>query len=103
MYHLFHQDSLALPHASRGGVVGHWASRDFLHWVQLPVPLWNDEWYDFVAVWSGSVSVVNGTPHFVYPGKCSGDGVTNSACNGFTCKGTGVGALPRNVTDRSTH
>jgi sucrose-6-phosphate hydrolase SacC (GH32 family) len=84
VYHLFHQDSLALPHASRGGVIGHWASRDFLHWTQLPVPLWNDQWYDYVAVWSGSVTVVNGTPHFIYPGKCAGDGVSNPLCHGFT-------------------
>ena len=84
VYHLFHQDSLALPHASRGGVIGHWASRDFLHWTQLPVPIWNDEWYDFVAVWSGSVTVVSGTPHFIYPGKCAGDGVANPLCRGFT-------------------
>ena len=84
IYHLFHQDSLALPHASRGGVIGHWASRDFLHWTQLPVALWNDKWYDYVAVWSGSVTVVNGTPHFIYPGKCAGDGVENPSCRGFT-------------------
>ena len=44
------------------------ASRDFVHWTQLPVAIWNDKWWDAAAVYSGSTTIVNGSPVIVYPG-----------------------------------
>ena len=44
------------------------ASRDFVHWTQLPVAIWNDKWWDAAAVYSGSATIVNGAPVIVYPG-----------------------------------
>ena len=44
------------------------ASRDFVHWTQLPVAIWNDKWWDASAVYSGSATIVNGSPVIVYPG-----------------------------------
>ena len=44
------------------------ASRDFIHWTQLPVAIWNDKWWDASAVYSGSATIVNGDPVIVYPG-----------------------------------
>ena len=41
------------------------ASRDFIHWTQLPVAIWNDKWYDSVAIFSGSTTIVDGKPVIV--------------------------------------
>jgi hypothetical protein len=35
-------------------------SRDFVHWAHLPVAIWNDQWYDNAAIFTGSATVVNG-------------------------------------------
>eukprot|EP01013_Petalomonas_cantuscygni_P000695 TRINITY_DN10701_c0_g1_i1.p1 TRINITY_DN10701_c0_g1~~TRINITY_DN10701_c0_g1_i1.p1 ORF type:complete len:551 (-),score=59.77 TRINITY_DN10701_c0_g1_i1:481-2133(-) len=70
MYHLFWQAHVAIA-PGRGPVWGHAASSDFLHWTYLPVALWNDQPYDAVAVYSGSVTIVNGVPVVLYPGLCT--------------------------------
>ena len=44
-------------------------SRDFLHWTRLPVAIWNDKWYDAVAIFSGSTTIVDGKPVIIYPGE----------------------------------
>eukprot|EP00037_Helgoeca_nana_P013172 m.121009 g.121009 ORF g.121009 m.121009 type:complete len:666 (-) comp21872_c0_seq1:287-2284(-) len=76
MYHNFYQDHLAEPQATlgpgKGPDWGHWVSRDFVHWARLPVAIWNDKWYDAVAIFSGSTTIVDGKPVIVYPGLCSG-------------------------------
>ena len=56
MYHVFFQDHLSLPGGS-GPVWGHWASRDLAHWTPLPVAIWNDQWYDSNAIFSGSATI----------------------------------------------
>jgi beta-fructofuranosidase len=78
VYHAFYQrhsaqqDAVAEQDGS-GPVWGHWVSRDFLHWAQMPVALWNDHWYDNNAVFSGSTAVIPGKgPVIVYPGRCHG-------------------------------
>ncbi len=74
MYHNFYQDHLAEPQPQmgpgRGPDWGHWVSKDFLHWARLPVAIWNDQWYDAVAIFSGSTTIVNGKPVIIYPGLC---------------------------------
>jgi sucrose-6-phosphate hydrolase SacC (GH32 family) len=45
--------------------------QDFLHWARLPVAIWNDQWYDAVAIFSGSTTIVDGKPVIVYPGLCN--------------------------------
>merc|ERR1711865_449658 len=67
VYHAFYQRHLAMPdrtghEAAQGPVWGHWTSPDMVSWSQQPTALWNDQWYDNAAVFSGSASVVNGTP-----------------------------------------
>ena len=72
-YHLFYQKHCATPvpgQAIKGIVYGHVASRDLVKWAQLPVAIWNDQPYDSYAIYSGSGTVVNGTPHVIYPGLC---------------------------------
>ena len=46
MYHNFYQNHLAedMNGAGDGPVLGHWVSKDFLHWAQLPVAVWNDRY-----------------------------------------------------------
>ena len=44
---------------------GHWVSRDFVKWARLPVSIWNDKWYDSVAIFSGSTTIVDGKPVIV--------------------------------------
>eukprot|EP01052_Picozoa_sp_SAG31_P039954 SAG31_NODE_5666_length_2394_cov_1.342919_1_plen_672_part_10 len=73
MYHLMYQDHLALPQPGQGSSLtgpswGHWASRDLATWTQLPVAIWNDQWWDAAAVYSGSATVVDGKPVVIYPG-----------------------------------
>jgi len=69
VYHLFYQDHLAVS-GGRGPVWGHAVSRDFAHWAHLPVAIWNDQWYDNQAIFSGSTTIVDGKPKIVYPGLC---------------------------------
>ena len=42
--------------------------RDFLHWAQLNVSIWNDQWWDAAAVYTGSATIVDGHPVIIYPG-----------------------------------
>ena len=92
VYHNFYQDHLAEPSpvglkAGQGPDWGHWVSRDFLHWARLPVAIWNDQWYDNSAIYTGSATIVDGKPIIVYPGKCIGTKGTpeGDACStGFT-------------------
>ncbi|MDA8539158.1 GH32 C-terminal domain-containing protein [bacterium] len=53
-----------------GPVWAHVVSRDLAHWARLGVALWNDEWYDERAVFTGSVTIVKDIPYIVYPGLC---------------------------------
>jgi sucrose-6-phosphate hydrolase SacC (GH32 family) len=39
-------------------------------WTRLPVALWNDQPYDNVGIWSGSITIVDGEIILVYPGLC---------------------------------
>ena len=47
---------------------GHVVSSDLAHWQQLPVALQPDTIYDNNGVFSGSATVVNGTPILLYTG-----------------------------------
>jgi hypothetical protein len=38
---------------------------------RLPVAIWNDQWYDAVAIFSGSTTIVDGKPVIIYPGLCN--------------------------------
>ena len=48
---------------------GHVVSSDLAHWQQLPVALTPDTSYDNNGVFSGSTTVVNGTPIILYTGS----------------------------------
>ena len=73
LYHLFWQAHESMVHNATTGngtvcggpVWGHAASRNLSHWTHLPVALWNDKWWDLHAVYSGSTTLVNGTPTIV--------------------------------------
>jgi hypothetical protein len=61
------QDHLGIPNPvglgkGTGPDIGHWVSRDFLHWAHLEVAIWNDKWYDNVAIFTGSTTIVDGKP-----------------------------------------
>jgi sucrose-6-phosphate hydrolase SacC (GH32 family) len=103
MYHLFYQLGLgeansAVP-SGGGPIWGHCASRDLISWAHLPVPMWNDRWYDDVALFSGSATIVDGVPTLVYPGLC------DTAHAGCRASGNGthhmdyVAAIPANLSD----
>lgn len=47
---------------------GHVVSSNLAHWQQLPVALEPDTTYDSNGVFSGSATVVNGTPILLYTG-----------------------------------
>jgi sucrose-6-phosphate hydrolase SacC (GH32 family) len=78
LYHLFWQSHETMVHNAstnngtvcNGPVWAHAVSRNLSHWSRLPVALWNDKWFDLVAVYSGSVTIVNSTPVIIYPGIC---------------------------------
>eukprot|EP01062_Namystynia_karyoxenos_P050279 TRINITY_DN3900_c0_g2_i1.p1 TRINITY_DN3900_c0_g2~~TRINITY_DN3900_c0_g2_i1.p1 ORF type:complete len:571 (+),score=184.07 TRINITY_DN3900_c0_g2_i1:79-1713(+) len=97
VYHLFYQDHIATP-TGRGPDYGHWVSRDFVHWAQLPVAIWNgldvpsgrQTAYDSLAIYTGSATLVPGmapdgkSPGVVqiYPGICDGkDKTQQPPCN----------------------
>lgn len=90
IYHNFYQIHIAedMNGAGDGPDWGHWVSKDFIHWAQLPVAIWNDKYYDNSAIFTGSATIVNGEPVIMYPGKCRGPGVDGVTCNdghgGFT-------------------
>ena len=48
LYHLFYQIHIALDMggAGDGPDWGHWVSKDMTKWAQLPVAIWNDQYYD---------------------------------------------------------
>eukprot|EP00937_MAST-01D_sp_MAST-1D-sp2_P007363 g7363.t1 len=77
-YHLmfqFHQPGSEV-------VIGHVVSADMVRWARLPVALTNDTWHDREAIWTGSATIVNGTPWLVYPGRCV-PGVAGCGATGF--------------------
>lgn len=75
IYHLFFQDHLSLPPADNpaangGPVWGHVASRNLSHWARLPVAIWNGPaGWDSHAIFTGSVTIVDGKPVAVYSGR----------------------------------
>ncbi|CAE8614642.1 unnamed protein product [Polarella glacialis] len=86
--HHFFQDHLAAD-PGVGAIYGHFVSKDFVHWAQLPVAIWNGldtsvspprvTKYDNQAIYTGSAFVVDGAgpggkgPGVVnlYPGLCN--------------------------------
>jgi sucrose-6-phosphate hydrolase SacC (GH32 family) len=70
--HHFWQAHLEEPQGGvgQGPTIGHAVSADAVRWAHLPVALWNDQPYDNVAVYTGSATIVNGSPVLVYPGLC---------------------------------
>ena len=103
LYHLFWQAHETETHAASSGngtvcggpVWGHAVSRNLSHWTHLPVALWNDEWFDLHAVYSGSTTIVGSAPVVVYPGICD---KTHALCPqswGVTL----VAAVPANSPD----
>jgi hypothetical protein len=79
----------------RGPDIGHWVSKDFLHWAHLPVSIWNDKWYDNAAIFTGSATIVDGKPVIIYPGKCGPKGASDDCKTGFTY----AVAIPANASD----
>ena len=89
VFHHFYQIHLAAP-PGHGPDYGHFVSKDFIHWAQLPVAIWNGldssvtpakvTKYDNEAIFTGSAVVVDGAgpggkPGIVniYPGLCNKD------------------------------
>ena len=77
IHHVFYQAHLAQvdpvhrPGAGPavGPVYGHAVSHDLVTWARLPVALWNDEFYDSKALYTGSATMVPGRgPVIIYPG-----------------------------------
>jgi beta-fructofuranosidase len=51
---------------------GHVVSNDLVHWLELPVAITPDSYYDYDGVFSGSATLLNnGTPIIVYTGAGS--------------------------------
>ena len=75
MYHLMYQ---FFPKHHPNPVIGHVASRDLVTWAPLPVALSNSTWYDRLAIWTGSATIVDGVPWLTYPGHFS-QGVAEAA------------------------
>jgi sucrose-6-phosphate hydrolase SacC (GH32 family) len=73
LYHVMFQEHISLPNGGVGAgpVFGHVVSWDLVHWARLEVAIWNDQPYDDVAIYTGSATIVNGTPTIVYPGLCA--------------------------------
>lgn len=75
----------------------HVVSRDLVRWAYLPIPFWEGpEPYDRAGIFTGSVTVVDGKPQFVYPALCD---VANGSWP--DCKtGTSLAiAVPANESD----
>ncbi|CAF1169742.1 unnamed protein product [Adineta steineri] len=66
-YHMFFQYN---PNAAVWGDMhwGHCYSKDMVHWIHLPVALAPDQPYDINGIFSGSTTIVNGTPTIIYTG-----------------------------------
>jgi sucrose-6-phosphate hydrolase SacC (GH32 family) len=69
MYHLFYQDHVAISQngsdgkpltGTHGPDWGHAVSKDFIHWTHLREAIWNTEWYDLHAIYTGSTTIVDG-------------------------------------------
>ena len=76
VYHLFYQKHCATPvpgETIKGIVYGHVVSRNLVQWAHMPVAIWNDQDYDRYAIYSGSATIVDGTPYIIYPGLCLHD------------------------------
>ncbi len=103
MYHNFYQIHIAenFGGAGDGPDWGHWVSKDFVHWAQLPVAIWNDKWYDNSAIYTGSTTIVDGKPVMMYPGKCNdkGTSVDKRVCNDGKGGFTYVLVVPENASD----
>lgn len=78
VYHLHYQNHVGL-HGGR--TYGHAVSKDLTHWAHMPVSIWNDQYYDSTAIYTGSATIVDGKVVQVYPGLCK-TGVDN--CPGGT-------------------
>ncbi len=72
-YHHFYQKHVGEPNKDtpwlgnrNGPVWGHAVSRDLIKWAHMPVAIWNDEWFDNLAIYTGSATYVDGTPTIVY-------------------------------------
>ena len=100
MYHLFYQIHIAEYQNGLGDGPdwGHWVSKDFTKWAQLPVAIWNDHYYDNSAIFTGSTTIVDGKPVMMYPGKCKGLG-GGKGCNGGKGGFTYVLIVPENPAD----
>ena len=66
---------------------GHCYSKDMVHWIHLPVALAPDHPYDINGIFTGSATIVNGTPVIIYTG------ITNDQ------KQTQCQARPANISD----
>ena len=90
IYHLFYQlhvwEDVNRSDCTSGGpgpVWGHAYSRDMVTWEPLPPVLWNDQWYDRCAVYTGSATILPGDfPVIMYPGICQQDDHTHNCTTG---------------------
>ena len=56
-----------------------------LRWAHAPVAMWNGEgWYDVHALFTGSATVIDGTPVLMFPGVC--DVYPPSGCDYRYCE-----------------
>ena len=53
-----------------GRTYGHAVSKDLTHWAHMPISIWNDQFYDSSAIYTGSATIVGGQVVQVYPGLC---------------------------------
>jgi sucrose-6-phosphate hydrolase SacC (GH32 family) len=67
VYHLHYQNHVGL-HGGR--TYGHAVSKDLTKWAHMPVSIWNDQFYDSSAIYTGSATIVDGKVVQVYPGLC---------------------------------
>ncbi len=102
MYHLFYQDHVSIAQNGSNGKPltgthgpdwGHVVSKDFVHWTHLREAIWNTEWYDLHAIYTGSTTIVDGKPVIIYPGICDQSHV---GCVSGTAL---AAAVPANTSD----
>jgi len=80
-YHLFFQYN---PFAAIWGNMswGHVVSTDLVRWKELPIALYNDQWYDVGGVFSGSITLLqDGTPVIAY--TCVDAGGIERQCTAY--------------------
>lgn len=95
LFHVFYQS-----HEPGGTVWGHGVSADAVYWAHLPTALWNNEWWDYTAVFSGSATFVEGKLIILYPGLCVTKNETT--CPNTPANATGItinSATPVNTSD----